>query len=400
MIGDIISHYKILEKLGEGGMGEVYKALDTKLDRFVALKFLSPQFSGTEDKKKRFIKEAKTASSLNHPNICTIYDIREYEDIQRGKQLFIVMEYVEGETIKNLDKELPINDVIDIGIQIAEGLAAAHEKGIIHRDIKAENIMFRKDGRIQIMDFGLAKLYYTSEVSKLTKSGATMGTLGYMSPEQVEGLEVDYRSDIFSAGVVLYELLAGESPFKGIHDAAVIYKIVNSEAPPLSTIRKDIDPLLDLIILKCLEKEKERRYQSSKEFADDLRNIKKIYEGEDLEHIVKIKRKLFPKLKPSHRISISPSGSIKIESYKKFPWLVLILVGMLVSLIYFFFYTTPTLELNPAMSFHEMAIPFTQVLIQVYLPTEIGLLLLRQTKIIDGISIICILIMPNLAGLL
>ena len=366
MIDKFILHYKIIEKLGEGGMGEVYKALDNKLDRFVALKFLSPQFSTTEDEKRRFIKEAKAASSLNHPNICTIYDIHEYEDLQFRKQLFMVMEYVEGETIKNIvgaysNKPLPINDVINIGIQIAEGLNAAHEKGIIHRDIKPENIMLRKDGRVQVMDFGLAKLYYTSEVSRLTKSGTTMGTLGYMSPEQVEGLEVDYRSDIFSLGVVLYELLAGESPFKGIHDAAVIYKIVNSEAPPLSTIRKDIDPLLDLIILKCLEKDKERRYQSSKEFADDLRNIKKIYEREDIKHIVKIKRKLFPKLKPIRRRSISPSGSIKIESNKRIFQLVLITAVILALLMYYFFYSSAQLQVNPAMSFHEMAIPFTQI---------------------------------------
>ena len=270
MIGQTILHYKILEKLGEGGMGEVFKAQDTKLDRFVALKFLPSQLIASEDDKARFIQEAKAASAMNHPNVCTIYDIQENDG-----QLFIVMEFVEGKTLKDKRDSISEKQILEIGIQAAEGLAAAHEKGIVHRDIKPENIMIRKDGIAQIMDFGLAKLYSGSEVSRLTKAGTTMGTMGYMSPEQVQGLDVDHRTDIFSLGVVLYELLAGESPFKGMHETAIMYEIVNIDAPPLSTIKKDIDPQLDDIILECLEKDKDERCQSAKELAKDLRKVKR-----------------------------------------------------------------------------------------------------------------------------
>ena len=226
MIGEVVSHYKILEKLGEGGMGEVYKAHDTKLDRFVALKFLPSDLTVTETEKARFVLEAKAASALNHPNICMIYDILE-ED---GK-LFIVMEYVDGETLRNKRNNVSTKQALDIGAQAAEGIAAAHEKGIIHRDIKPENIMLTKSGNVKIMDFGLAKRNDPSEASRLTRTGTTLGTVGYMSPEQVQGQDVDHRSDIFSLGVVLYEMLSGESPFKGIHETAIMYEIVNVDPP-------------------------------------------------------------------------------------------------------------------------------------------------------------------------
>jgi serine/threonine protein kinase len=271
MIGETILHYKIIEKLGEGGMGEVYKAQDTKLDRFVALKFLPSQLTASESDKARFIQEAKAASSMNHPNVCTIYSIEEY-----NSQLFISMEYIEGKTLKDKKEHLTEKQILDIGIQVAEGLAAAHEKGIVHRDIKPENIMIRKDGIAQIMDFGLAKLYSSGNVSRLTKAGTTMGTIGYMSPEQVEGVDVDHRTDIFSLGVVLYELLAGESPFKGMHETAVMYEIVNVEPPPISTIKEGIDPQLDGIILECLEKDKDERFQSAKELAKNLRKFRRV----------------------------------------------------------------------------------------------------------------------------
>ncbi len=270
MIGETILHYKILEKLGEGGMGTVYKAQDTKLDRFVALKFLPSQLISTEEQKARFIQEAKAASAMNHPNVCTIYDIQE-----NGGQLFIVMEFIDGATLRNNKQNLSEKKILDVAIQIAEGLAAAHEKGIVHRDIKPENIMIRKDGIVQIMDFGLAKLFSAGNESKLTKLGTTMGTMGYMSPEQVQGLDVDHRSDIFSLGVLLYELLAGESPFKGMHETAIMYEIVNVDAAPISTVKDGIDPQLDGIILECLEKDKDDRCQSAKELAKDLRKIKK-----------------------------------------------------------------------------------------------------------------------------
>ncbi len=166
--------------------------------------------------------------------------------------------------------------ILEIGIQVSEGLAAAHEKGIVHRDIKPENIMVRKDGIIQIMDFGLAKLRETSRVSRLTKAGTTMGTMGYMSPEQVQGFDVDYRTDIFSLGVVLYELLAGKVPFKGVYETAIMYEIVNVDPPPLSALKQNINPVLDKIIMECLEKDKDERRQSAKELAKDLRNVKKL----------------------------------------------------------------------------------------------------------------------------
>ena len=270
MIGQTISHYKILEKLGEGGMGVVYKAQDTKLDRFVALKFLPAHLAASEQDKARFIQEAKSASALNHPNVCTIHDISEHEG-----QLFIVMEFVDGKSLKEKKENLSQKQILEIGIQTAEGLAAAHEKGIVHRDIKPDNIMVRKDGIVQIMDFGLAKLYTSGQISRLTVAGTTMGTMGYMSPEQVQGLDVDHRTDIFSLGVVLYELLAGESPFKGVHETAIMYEIVNVDAAPLSTIKPGISPEIDTVILECLEKDPSERIQSAAEISRNLRRIKR-----------------------------------------------------------------------------------------------------------------------------
>jgi eukaryotic-like serine/threonine-protein kinase len=274
MIGKTISHYEILEKLGEGGMGVVYRAHDTKLDRTVALKFLPQNVSPSDEDKTRFIQEAKAAATLNHQNICTIHDIQEHEN-----QLFIVMEYIDGQTLrdrteKQKDAPLSLKQAIDIGIQIAEGLAAAHENGIIHRDIKPENIMLKKDGRVVVMDFGLAKLR-VSGVSRLTKEGSTVGTMGYMAPEQVQGLDVDHRADIFSLGVILYELFAGEAPFKGAHETAMAYEIVNVDPSPLTTLKPDIDPELDRIVLECMDKDKDERYQSAREVAKDLKRFKR-----------------------------------------------------------------------------------------------------------------------------
>lgn len=251
-------------------MGVVYKAQDTKLDRFVALKFLPPHLAASEQDKARFIQEAKSASALNHPNVCTIHDIEEHDG-----QMFIVMEFVDGKSLKEKKDTLSQKQILEIGIQVAEGLAAAHEKGIVHRDIKPENIMIRKDGIVQIMDFGLAKLYTSTNVSRLTKAGTAIGTIGYMSPEQVQGQDVDHRTDLFSLGVVLYELLAGESPFKGVHETAIMYEIVNVDPAPISTVKEGLDPQLDAIILECLEKDKDDRCQSAKELAKDLRKIKK-----------------------------------------------------------------------------------------------------------------------------
>ncbi len=221
MIGKSISHYKILEKIGGGGMGVVYKAQDLKLDRFVALKFLPPHLTSSNDEKQRFIHEAKAASALQHSNIYTIHEIDETED----GQIFICMDYYEGETLDKRIKEkpLPIEEATDIAIQIAQGLAKAHEKEIVHRDIKRANIMLTADGVIKILDFGLAKL---SKQTKLTKEGTTLGTIAYMSPEQTRGDAVDARSDIWSLGIILYEMITGQLPFKGDYDQAVMYGII------------------------------------------------------------------------------------------------------------------------------------------------------------------------------
>jgi len=271
MIGQVISQYKVLEKLGEGGMGIVYKAQDTKLNRFVALKFLPPHLSASDADKARFMQEAQAAAALNHPNICTIYGIDEYEG-----QMFIAMEFVDGQTLNEKKRSLSFKQAIDIGIQIADGLAAAHEKGIVHRDIKPENIMIRKDGIAQIMDFGLAKLRASgSKITRLTKEGSTIGTAGYMSPEQVQGQETDHRSDIFSYGVVLFELLTGQLPFKGVHETALAYEIVNVDPPPMSSIKPEIDPNLDAIVLECLEKDPRERTQSIAQISIDLKRYRR-----------------------------------------------------------------------------------------------------------------------------
>jgi len=271
MIGQTISHYKILEKLGEGGMGVVYKAEDTKLDRLVALKFLPERLNASEQDKGRFVQEAKAAAALNHPNICTVYGIDEHDG-----QMFIAMEFVDGQTLREKKGSISFKQAIDISIQIADGLAAAHDKGIVHRDIKPENIMIRKDGIAQIMDFGLAKLRDSgSKITRLTKEGSTVGTAGYMSPEQVQGQNTDHRSDIFSFGVLMYEMFTGQLPFKGVHETALAYEIVNVDAAPMSSIKPEIDPSLDAIVMECLAKEPSERCQSIAEISKDLRRYKR-----------------------------------------------------------------------------------------------------------------------------
>ncbi len=287
MIGETISHYTILEKLGEGGMGVVYKAEDTKLKRHVALKFLPPHLAASEGDKARFIQEAQAASALNHPNVCTIHDIQEYEGPGGSKQMFIVMEFVQGQTLRDLmgGKKgadagsgtrtlLPLNRATEIGIQVADGLAAAHEKGIVHRDIKPENIMVRKDGIAQIMDFGLAKLR-SSQGTRLTQQGSTVGTAGYMSPEQIQGSDADHRSDVFSLGVVLYEMFTGELPFKGVHETALLYEIVNVDPVPMSSVNPELNPELDRIVFECLQKDADERFQSVKDISKELKRYKR-----------------------------------------------------------------------------------------------------------------------------
>jgi tRNA A-37 threonylcarbamoyl transferase component Bud32/tetratricopeptide (TPR) repeat protein len=265
MIGKTVSHYEILEKLGEGGMGVVYKAHDTKLHRTVALKFLPTQLTHDPVTKKRFIREARNASAIQHNNVCTIHEIGETDD----GQMFICMAHYEGQTLDRLlaEGEITAESTVDTVIQIAEGLAKAHEAGIIHRDIKPANVLVTTDGVPKLLDFGLAKL---GAETKVTKTGVTVGTVAYMSPEQASGGEVDARSDIFSLGVVLYELLAGALPFPGDHSAAVLYGIMNNDPSPITNYWSDAPESLQNLITKALQKDREGRHQSALDLVEEL----------------------------------------------------------------------------------------------------------------------------------
>ena len=273
MVGSQILHYKILEKLGEGGMGVVYKAQDTKLDRTVAIKMLPSHLSGSKENKQRFFREAKSAAALNHPNILSIYEINEDKD-----SLFLVMEYVEGQTLKDHIASLtsgtgvPVLQAIDWIEQIAQGLKVAHTNNIIHRDIKTENVMINKDGGLKIMDFGLAKL---KSDAGITKTRTSVGTLSYMSPEQAQAISADHRCDIWSLGVVFYEILTGELPFKAEHEAALLYLIVNEEPPAPSTLNRKIPHNIDVLVAKMMSKDREKRCKDIIELIDELEIAKK-----------------------------------------------------------------------------------------------------------------------------
>jgi len=274
MIGKTISHYKIVEKLGEGGMGVVYKAQDQKLDRFVALKFLPSQFGADEEQKARFIQEAKAASSIDHPNIASVYEIDETDD----GQFFIAMGYYEGETLKSKIQAgpLPIEQSLDFAGQIAQGLAKAHEHGIVHRDLKPANVLITSHGVAKIIDFGLAKV---SAGQQLTRSGTSVGTVAYMSPEQAQGEEVDVGTDIWSLGVIMYEMLSGRLPFAGQYEAAMIYSIVNEDPPSLLESRKDVPLDYVNIIEKAMKRNRRDRYQRMDDLIQDLTTLRRNLEA-------------------------------------------------------------------------------------------------------------------------
>ncbi len=265
MIGKTISHYKILGKLGEGGMGKVFLAEDTILERKVALKCLSREMTSNKQSCKRFEREAKVAAALDHPNIVTVYEIDEFEG-----QTYIAMEYVAGDTLKEM-RGMPIHTVIDIVIQICEGLEQAHHAGIIHRDIKPQNIIVDKNGRVKILDFGLAKL---TGASRITQDIFRVGTSHYMSPEQARGDEVDRRTDIWSVGVVLYEMFTGQLPFRGEHEQATVYAVLNENPEPMTNLRTGVPRELERIVNKALAKDPSQRYRNTEDLIAALKTLK------------------------------------------------------------------------------------------------------------------------------
>ncbi|HXG86496.1 MAG TPA: serine/threonine-protein kinase, partial [Pyrinomonadaceae bacterium] len=273
--------YKILSAIGSGGMGEVFLAQDTRLKRKIALKILSEKFAVDVDRLNRFQQEAKAASALNHPNIITIYEIGESDGTN-----YIATEYIEGETLRDnlAENPLQLSDALDIAVQVAEALSAAHQVGIVHRDIKPENIMLRRDGYVKVLDFGLAKLTekqdfeieHESATQKFVKTnpGAIMGTVAYMSPEQARGKDIDARSDIFSFGIVLYEIITRRAPFEGETITDVLAAILNQEPLPLAHFVADVPKELKRIVNKTLRKKREQRYQSTKDLLGDLKDLR------------------------------------------------------------------------------------------------------------------------------
>jgi serine/threonine protein kinase/tetratricopeptide (TPR) repeat protein len=284
-IGLLVSHYKILERVGAGGMGEVYLAEDTELNRKVALKFLPPHLCQDEECRTRFKREAQAAAKLSHPNIVHVYEVSEY----RGRPFF-AMEYIDGPSLRDIikEKQLSIDRAIALTIQICEGLGKAHQAGIIHRDIKPSNIMIDADGRPRLLDFGLATIRGRE---KLTRTGSTLGTVAYMSPEQVKGQETDQRSDIFSVGILLYEMIAGRRPFGGDSEAAIMRSILDDTPEPLARFKADVPDDLQRIMDEALDKDLDTRYQTAIALATDLKRLKKASETTTFTRPLKAPRK-------------------------------------------------------------------------------------------------------------
>ncbi|MFV1980462.1 MAG: protein kinase, partial [Rhodothermia bacterium] len=262
-----ISHYHVLGELGRGGMGVVYKAEDTKLNRTVALKVLPPHALASQDDRARFYREARAAAALHHPHIATVFEIDEHDG-----QPFIAMEYIDGQCLDDRIAEglLPLKEVVSIATQVADALKAAHDKDIVHRDVKSGNVMLTSSGVAKVLDFGLAK---TAASTKLTQMGSTLGTVAYMSPEQARGEDVDRRADLWSLGAVMYEMISGKLPFPGDFEQAVIYSILNEEPKPLTSIRTGVPMGLEWIVSKLLAKNPDERYQNARDLLVDLRTV-------------------------------------------------------------------------------------------------------------------------------
>lgn len=290
-VGQVVGHYQVIAPIGKGGMGEVYLASDTQLDRKVALKLLPSEFTAHKDRLRRFIQEAKTASSLNHPNIITIHEIGQAEGAH-----FIATEFIDGQTLKQrmLIGRMEIPDILDVSTQVASALQAAHAAGIVHRDIKPENIMVRPDGYVKVLDFGLAKLTDNSSqssstsvdsridtmVKEHTKPGTVLGTVNYMSPEQARGHVLDQRTDVFSLGVVMYEMAAGRTPFRAATSADTLVSILEKEPPPLTQYSPNVPFEFQRIVSKALRKDREERYQTIKDLLIDVKSFKEEFSFE------------------------------------------------------------------------------------------------------------------------
>ena len=288
MVGETLAHFKITAKLGEGGMGEVYLAEDTKLGREVAIKVLPTALTADPERRLRFEREAQAAAALDHPNIAVIHEVGEADG-----HPFLVMQLVKGQTLRQIldNRRLSLKEWLQVATAVSDGLAHAHKNGIVHRDLKPENVMLTEEGQVKLLDFGLAKLLEptptaaggTSDLDsklqtisrELTMAGKVLGTVAYMSPEQARGETVDHRSDLFSFGVILYEMAGGQRPFQGDTEIESLHATLKSEAQPLSDVAGDIPAEAERVVRKALEKERERRYQDAADLATDLRNLER-----------------------------------------------------------------------------------------------------------------------------
>ena len=358
-----ITHYRILTKLGGGGMGVVYEAEDTKLGRLVALKFLAEALTNDTNAVLRLRREARAASALNHPNICTIYEIDESEG-----RIFIAMELMQGETLKQVvaGRALDIERVLKLGVQIADGLDAAHQRGILHRDIKPANIFVTSRGQAKIMDFGLAKLVWEEKPSRLgtstfatvgntdahlTGPGATVGTLAYMSTEQVRGLELDARTDLFSLGAVLYEMATGTLPFRGDTSGLILDSILNRTPIPMVRLNPDVPPDLERIVKKSLEKDRELRYQHASDVGADLKRLSRDLDSAQLILTTPSEDR------PASQLASSGSQVAVVPMFRSVSMAVICRLLMLIQLMYVAFYVAALAKLEATQKFGEFFFP-------------------------------------------